>query len=115
MKKKYTKRLVSYHHNELPIDTKTDWKRVDTFTDEELEKNTKLDKDALYADENFWQVAKLVKPKTSKAKVILNLDADLLHWLKDQDVNYQAHINSLLRTCMDIANSSHQRRHHNHH
>lgn len=114
MKKKHTKRLVKYHHNELPIDTKTDWKRVDAFTEEELEKNAKLDKDTLCPDENFWQVAKLVKPKTSKAKVILNLDADLLHWLKDQDANYQTHINSLLRTCMDIANSSPQR-HHNPH
>ncbi len=62
MKKQHTKNIVRYSADELPVDTKTDWKRVDTMTNKELEENAKADVDSLLADDKFWQVAQLVMP-----------------------------------------------------
>ena len=52
--------------DELPEDTKTDWKRVDAMTKKELEDNARSDPNAILADDDFWKSAKVVMPSNIK-------------------------------------------------
>jgi uncharacterized protein (DUF4415 family) len=90
--------------HELPPDTKTDWKRVDTMTAQELEENAMTDKDSLMADEEFWKVARLIMAATDKDKerVTIRIDKDILKWLKKEGRGYQSRINSILRAFMTV-------------
>lgn len=107
MKKQRTENIVTYHAHNLPIDTKTNWKRIKAMSDKELESNAQSDKDTLFADEQFWKTAKLVMPaEKGKERITIRVDADILNWLKEQGRGYQSRINALLRTCM-IAMKSH--------
>ena len=100
MKKRRTENIVTYHTHNLPLD-RTDWKRVDAMSDEELERNARSDKDSFIADEEFWQAAHLVMPAiVNKERITIRIDADVLTWLKKQGRGYQSRINTILRTCM---------------
>ena len=98
MKKHDTKKIVSYHIHNLPVD-KSDWKRVHAMSDKELQKNARSDKDSFIADEDFWRSAKLVMPSTTgKERVTLRLDKDILDSLKEEGPGYQSRINAVLRS-----------------
>lgn len=101
MKKQDIKNIVRYKAHKLPVDTKTDWKRVDAMEYKELEENAKSDTDSLLADDEFWRVAQLVMPsEMNKERITIRIDADVLHWLKHQGRGYQSRINSILRVFM---------------
>jgi uncharacterized protein (DUF4415 family) len=52
-------------------------------------------------DDNFWQQAKLVMPKTpKKVPISLRIDHDVLRWFKDQGQGYQSRINAVLAAFM---------------
>lgn len=107
MKKKSTENIVKYKANELPEDTKSDWLRVDAMTEKELTKNAESDPETLWADEKFWQVAKLVIPAIgNKEKITIKIDADVLNWIKLQGHGYQSRINAILRGFM-VAEKEH--------
>ncbi len=111
MKRQHTKNIVRYKAHQLPVDTKTDWKRVDAMTDKELEENALADTDSLLADEKFWRVAKLVMPTdAAKERITIRIDTDVLGWLKQQGKGYQSKINSILRAFM----KTDQKHHHVH-
>lgn len=100
MRKQRTKTIVKYQPHNLPTD-KTDWKRVDAMTDQELQNNAQSDPDTLFADTAFWQHATLIMPTTiGKERITIRLDADVLNWLKEQGKGYQSRINAILRSCM---------------
>lgn len=101
MKKRSTENIVSYKANELPVDNKTDWLRVDAMTNAELDKNSKEDPDTLLADNKFWKVAQLVMASNlNKEKITIRIDTDILDWLKHRGRGYQSRINSILRAYM---------------
>ncbi len=62
MKKRHSKNTVKYRAADLPMDTKTDWKKVKSLSHTQLKENTKGDKETLFADEHFWRAAHLVMP-----------------------------------------------------
>jgi uncharacterized protein (DUF4415 family) len=102
MKKPSTKNTVKYPAQQLPIDTETDWKRVDAMSEQQLQKNIETDKDAITVTEEFWQAAKLVMPATGhKERITIRIDSDILDWLKEDGRGYQSRINAILRTCMN--------------
>jgi uncharacterized protein (DUF4415 family) len=102
MKKKRTKNIVSHHAHHLPIDTKTDWKRVDAMTEQELKRNARSDQATILANKKFWDSAKLVIPENSnKERITIRVDADILDWLKEDGRGYQTRINTILRSCMN--------------
>ena len=78
---------------------KTDWRRVDTLTDERVRRGIEEDPDAHPTDEEFWEKAKIVMPQL-KATMTIRLDADVLEWFRKQGKGYQTRINAILRSYM---------------
>ncbi|MBM2811223.1 MAG: hypothetical protein HW416_1982 [Chloroflexi bacterium] len=78
--------------------SRTDWKKVDSITDEVLEKIT--------ADDEYerglnpdWTKARLLMPE-SKGHINLRVDRDVLRFFKAQGPGYQTRINAVLRSYM---------------
>ena len=75
-------------------DDRTDWERLDTMTDEEIEEAVKNDPDAApIMDEKWWSQARA----TAKKQITIQLDKDILDWLQSQGAGYQTRINAILR------------------
>ncbi len=79
---------------------KTDWKRVDALSEEEIEEAALSDADAQPTTADFWKDAELVMPK-SKQSVTIRLDQEVLKWYKGQGKGYQTRINAVLRAYME--------------
>ena len=100
MKDKST--LVKYTREELArVPDETDWKKVDTMTDEEVYKDACNDRDAQPTDETFWET-------TALPAHFMSIDPDLLKWFKTHTVDYEAQINTVLRSYME-ANTRQER------
>ncbi len=80
---------------------KTDWKRVEALTDEEIEEAVRNDPDAApLLDKDFWKNAKIVKPR-NKVDIHMRLDPDIVEFFKKEGPGYQSRINAVLRTYME--------------
>ncbi len=75
---------------------RTDWKRVDAMTEEELERAIAADPDADIPNPD-WTKAKLVLPQR-KQSVHLRVDPDVLDWFRRQGSGYLTRMNAVLRT-----------------
>jgi uncharacterized protein (DUF4415 family) len=51
-------------------------------------------------DQQFWETAKMVKPISQEATLI-QLDQDILDWLKSKGKGYESLINSALRSYIE--------------
>ncbi len=78
---------------------RTDWDRLRSLTDDQIEAEAAKDPDILPTTAEFWRGAKVVLPKPKKI-VTMRLDADLLDWFRTRP-GYQTRINSILRAYMD--------------
>jgi len=76
---------------------KTDWRRVETLTDERIRRGIEEDPDAHPTDEAFWKKARIVMPQ-AKETMTIRLDADVLEWFRKQGKGYQTRINAILRS-----------------
>ena len=56
-------RTVRASLNNLPKDTKTDWERVKTMAEAEIDAAAASDPDAQPTDEAFWKDGKIVIPE----------------------------------------------------
>ena len=81
-------------------DTQTDWDRVATMTEAEVDEAAASDPDAQSTDEAFWKDAQVVIPQ-SKHAISLRVDSDVLAWFKSQGKGYQTRINAVLRAYME--------------
>lgn len=80
---------------------KTDWKRVDSLTDEEIEEAIKNDPDAApLVDRSFWDDAKVFLPP-KKVEVHMWMDEDIVNYFKKKGKGYQTRINTILRTYVE--------------
>lgn len=94
MKDKST--LIKYTREELAdVPDETDWEKVDAMTDEEVYQDARDDKDAQPTDETFWETAPLPSH-------FMSIDPDLLEWFKAHTLDYEAHINTVLRSYTEI-------------
>ena len=84
----------------VPDDTQTDWDRVATMTEVEIDEAAASDPDAQPTDEAFWKDAKVVIPQPKHA-ISLRVDSDVLAWFKSQGKGYQTRINAVLRAYME--------------
>ena len=84
----------------VPDDTQTDWDRVATMTEAEIDEAAASDPDAQPTDEAFWKDAQVVIPQ-SKHAISLRVDSDVLAWFKSQGRGYQTRINAVLRAYME--------------
>jgi uncharacterized protein (DUF4415 family) len=75
---------------------KTDWKRVDALTDEEIDRAIASDPDAApILDDEWFKNAQLVYP--DKQMISIRLDSDVLKHFRDTGPRWQTRINSVLR------------------
>jgi uncharacterized protein (DUF4415 family) len=73
---------------------KTDWKRLRTMRDVEIDYS-----DIPRLGKSFWKGAKLVLPEP-KDRLTIRIDHDVVEWLKRQGGGYQTRINVILRSYM---------------
>ena len=86
--------IVSYTSEELAAQraqgkSRTDWQRVKTATDADIEAAMKKDPDTEEITDQDWKNATLTVP--------LQLDTEMMAWLQAQEENYQTHIQRLVR------------------
>ena len=81
--------------------SKTDWKRVDSMSDEDLTQNALSDRDNPPIDEKFFARAKQVQSPLPKKQITLRIDSDILDWFKRQGKGYQTMMNAVLRAYKD--------------
>src|ERR1051326_1978176 len=78
----------------------TDWDRVRSMTDEEIERNAAEDPDNPPWTEEEWARTRVIWPQ-GKAPVTLRLDKDIIAWFKGQGRGYQTRINAVLRAFVE--------------
>jgi uncharacterized protein (DUF4415 family) len=78
---------------------KTDWARVASLTDEEIEAAVRSDPDAAPLDVD-WSQAVLVVPPRKKA-ISIRVDPDVLDYFKKEGAGYQRRINAVLRSYVE--------------
>jgi uncharacterized protein (DUF4415 family) len=78
---------------------KTDWKRVDSLTDTQIEAAMRGDPDWADSIDIDWSDAVLIGP-TKKTAVSIRLDEDVVNFFKRQGGRYQTRINAVLRHYM---------------
>ena len=88
--------VVSKHD---PRKGKTDWARVASLTDEEIEAAVRDDPDAAPLDVD-WSQAVLVVPPRKKA-ISIRVDPDVLDYFKKEGAGYQRRINAVLRSYVE--------------
>ena len=71
--------------------TRSDLKRIDQMTDEDIDYS-----DVPEVDAAFFETARVVVPP-GKKQVTVRIDGDVLEWLKGQGRGYQTRINAILR------------------
>lgn len=83
-----------------PLEGRTDWKRVNALTDEEIEAAVALDPDAApIADEAWFARARRAHP--GKEQISIKLDSDVLAFFRWAGPRYQTRINNVLRAFME--------------
>jgi uncharacterized protein (DUF4415 family) len=78
---------------------KTDWQRLASMTEVQIDRAARSDPDAQPTDLDFWKDAKVTMPER-KHPVTLRLDRDVLEWFKAQGRRYQSRMNAVLRSYM---------------
>jgi len=80
----------------------TDWERLRSMTEEEIEAAAASDPDNPPTDAEFWRDARTIYPDSPRYEVIpLHIDVDLLEWFRSRRRLYQDEINAALRAYME--------------
>lgn len=82
---------------------RTDWDRLRSVTDEEVERAIAEDADA-DASSFDWASAVVIEPQPKQA-VSIRLDQDVLEFFKAKGRGYQTRINAVLRSYMEAQRS----------
>jgi len=76
---------------------RTDWKRLDALTDEELARAIAEDADTFEVRPEWLENAVLVGPARKKRQTTIRFDEDMLEWFQEQGEGYQTRMNAVLR------------------
>ena len=82
--------------NALRNTSQTDWERVESMADEEIDTS-----DIPPLDDDFFAHAELRLPEPKRA-ITIRLDADVVEWFKAQGKGYQTRMNAVLRRYMEV-------------
>lgn len=87
---------------QTPDDTdRTDWTRLRTMSDEDIERNAAEDPDnPEWADEELAN-AERVPARSSKNAIFIRLDPEVLEYFREGGPGYQSRINAVLRTYVE--------------
>ncbi|MGI9041186.1 MAG: BrnA antitoxin family protein [Gemmatimonadales bacterium] len=83
----------------MPKASKTDWKRLDAMTDEDIARQIAKNPDAApLLDEEWFAKARVVMPAPGPTPAIsIRLDPEVVTWFKGQGPKYQTRINAVLK------------------
>ena len=79
---------------------RTDWKRVDALTDDDIERMAAADEENPATGSGHWASARIGLPPR-KTRIHASLDADVVDWFKQQGRGYQTRMNAVLRRYME--------------
>ena len=79
------------------LESRTDWKRLESISDEEIEAAVESDPDAKLLDADWFEKAQVVNPSAEKKRITIRLDEDIIEYFKQQGSGYQTRINDVLR------------------
>jgi uncharacterized protein (DUF4415 family) len=88
--------------NAKQTESKTDWKRVEELTDEEIREAVEEDPDTYLLDDDWFETATFVMPSSEKERITIRLDADILDFFRSAGSGYQSRINKALREYMAV-------------
>jgi uncharacterized protein (DUF4415 family) len=80
---------------------RTDWERIHSLTDNEIEALADNDLDNPAADEQDWAQAIIGLP-ARKTRIHASFDQDVVDWFRDQGRGYQTRMNAVLRHYMHV-------------
>jgi uncharacterized protein (DUF4415 family) len=92
MKEKYTKTFLGKGGK-----GQTDWQQVDALTDADIARAMQDDADTFEPAPAWFDHALILRPGQPKERITVRLDADMVHWFKEQGSGYQTRINAILR------------------
>ena len=112
MKKKGT--IVRYSAEEIEEmirngETNTDWERLDSMTDEEVERNA-LEDNRRHGIPDDWYMDAVLMRWPPKEQISIRIDEDVLKFFRKQGKGYQTKINAVLRAFMDASSAAQKRR-----
>ncbi len=86
--------------------SKTDWARVDSLTDEQIAEAIANDPDTFDPGAEWLRKASVPRPALPKERLTVRFDADMVNWFKRQGRGYQTRMNAILRAYFEHARSS---------
>ena len=92
-------RIVKYTREKLPEDDQTDWERLRSRSEEEIDDAARSDPDNLPLDKEFFKRARRLAPPRKK-DIHIYVDEDVLAHFKKQGRGYQTRMNAVLRAFM---------------
>ena len=91
---------------------KTNWKRVDALTDEDIAQAIAEDPDTFEPASGWLQRAIILRPGQPKIRVTAYFDQEVVEWFRAQGRGYQTRMNAVLRAYMEgVRKSSSSPRH----
>lgn len=78
-------------------ESQTDWDRVRSLSDEQIEQAVENDPDATVLDEEWFKKAQFVVPTAEKKRITIRLDEDIIKHFKQEGKGYQSRINAVLK------------------
>jgi uncharacterized protein (DUF4415 family) len=79
------------------LKSRTDWERLESSSDEEIESVVESDPDAELLDADWFRKAQVVDPSVDKKQITIRLDEDIIEFFKQEGSGYQTRINDVLR------------------
>lgn len=79
------------------LKSRTDWERLESSSDEEIESVVESDPDAELLDADWFRKAQVIDPSVDKKQITIRLDEDIIEFFKQEGSGYQTRINDVLR------------------
>jgi uncharacterized protein (DUF4415 family) len=94
------KEKPTVYRRRAEVKGRTDWRRLKSMTEKEIQRAARADPDALPTDAKFWKDARVTMPP-GKQPVTVRIDRDVLEWFKASGARYQTRMNAVLRSFME--------------
>lgn len=80
---------------------RTDWARIESLTDDEIERMAAEDEENPGTTSEDWAEAYVGLPP-AKTRIHASLDADVVDWFRSRGRGYQTRMNAVLRRYMEV-------------
>ncbi|MEX0746627.1 MAG: BrnA antitoxin family protein, partial [Rhodothermales bacterium] len=77
--------------------SRSDWNRVDSLSDEEIEAAVAEDPDAELFPTDWLHTADLIVPEGEKERITIRVDRDVVEYFRSKGSGYQTRMNAVLK------------------